>query len=72
MLGLELYYSAFLDLTTCRPSGWDVTPIPWMSIAEYAILYEFNKEEADDLIHCIRAMDQAYMEHVRKKNERKK
>lgn len=63
-LGLELYFGAFFDLSTCRPnSGMGLSPIPWSAIEEYACVYEFDPEQREDLLYLVRAMDQAYIKH---------
>lgn len=61
-IGLELYYGAFWDLTTCRPGGWTVTPIPWSAIKEYGELNEFDPDQMEDLFVYIRLMDNAYID----------
>ena len=63
-LGLELFYTAFIDLHTCRPSGWGVSPITWTAIAEYARMYEMGDCLRDDLFFYIREMDKAYMDYT--------
>jgi len=71
-IGLELYYGAFLDLNTCRPSGWSVCPIPWTAIADYAVAHEIKGEQRDDLFYFIRYLDSAYLKYYEKKNKSKK
>jgi hypothetical protein len=66
-IGLELYYQAFWDLTTCRPSGYSVGPIPWSSIKEYSELCELDPEQVEDLFVFIRIMDNAYLDWVERK-----
>lgn len=69
--GLELYYTAFLELSTCRPPGWSVSAIPWTAIAEYGKLNGFEGEQLDDLFTFTRAMDTAYLRHYNKKEKDK-
>lgn len=66
-LGLELFYSAFWDLTTCRPSGWTVQPIPWSAVVEWGQMHELDAEEMDDLIFYTREMDGEYITYVSEK-----
>jgi len=65
--GLELFFGAFFDLATCR-SGLGDGPISFLSIAEYARLYEFTPEQTEDLHYFLTEMDKVFMEWKRKKN----
>ncbi len=67
--GLDLYYTAFLDLCSCRSSGFGMGQIPWTAINDYAVAWEFSIEQTEDLLHHAKALDQAYMEHYRKKHD---
>ena len=60
-LGLDLYYDAFWELTTCRPLGWGIGPIPWSSMRDYAQTFDFDEEQTSALFYYIRVMDNAYM-----------
>lgn len=61
-LGLELYYKAFLDLTTCRGQGYGTEgPIGWLVIKEYADAHGLSIEQRDDLFYHIQHMDAAYL-----------
>lgn len=71
-MGLELFFSAFLDLDRDRPSGWTMRPIPWTVIIDYAQAYNIVDEQREDLLYFVRAMDKAYMAYVAKKEKRKK
>lgn len=68
-LGLELYWAAFWDLTTCRAAGWSVAPIPWNSIKEYGEMLELDEEQTESLFYLVRAMDNAYMDYRARKKE---
>ena len=70
-MGLQLYYSAFFDLTTCRPSGMGICPIPWTAIREYALTFEFDSEQEEALYCYIRAMDSVFMKYHDDKAENK-
>jgi hypothetical protein len=69
-IGLELYYGAFVDLNTCRPSGWGMCPIPWTAIADYASVYRITGEQKDDLFYFVRAMDAAFMGYCQDKEKK--
>jgi len=61
--GLELYYDAFLELSSCRFTGFALGPIPWTAMRDYAEAFELDEEQKDDLFYFVRAMDVAYLEH---------
>lgn len=68
-IGSELWFGAFLDLDGDRPSGWDIRPIPWMVIKDYARTYDFEEDQANDLFYFVRGMDKAYIKHCQKKTK---
>jgi hypothetical protein len=72
MLGLELYFDAFFDLSTCRSMGFSMGPIPWSAMRDYALAFEFSEEQAEDLFHYVRVMDIEYMKHHAPKKGGKK
>lgn len=71
-MGLELFYSAFLDLDGDRPSGWSVRPIPWTIMIDYCQAYNIVDEQREDLLYLVRAMDRAYIKHTNQKEKKKK
>ena len=70
--GLELFYSAFAELSTCRSFGMSVGPIPWTAIKQYSDYYEFDADLFDDLVYYIGAMDKTYIEYCDAKQQPKK
>lgn len=71
-LGNELYYAAFLDLTSCRTQGYGTEgPISWLTIDEYADRRGIEGEQREDLFHHVSFMDAAYLEFKAKKLEPK-
>jgi hypothetical protein len=60
--GLETYYDAFHELSTCRNQG----PIPWDAMVQYAHYLDLDKDEFEELNYFIRAMDKVYLEHQKK------
>lgn len=62
-LGLELYFDAFWDLSSCRGAGWSVMPIPWGVVRDYATTFELDEAQQEDLFYLIRVMDNAFLEH---------
>lgn len=63
MLGLELFWEAFWELTTCRSVGFSMGPIPWLAMREYAVTFEMGGDQQDDLFYLVREMDNAYINH---------
>lgn len=70
-LGLEFYFRAFIDLNTCRVSGWSPGPIPWADIQAYAETHELNEEETDTLHYHIAHMDGAFLKKIDSKSKNK-
>lgn len=60
-MGSELFYNAFWDLTTDRPGGMGLLPIPWYAIQRYAEYFEFSQEQSSDLHYFVRVMDAEYV-----------
>ena len=67
LMGNELYWNAFWDLTTCRSTGLSVAPIPWNAMKDYAVINELDAEQVDSLFILVRAMDNAYMDYCARK-----
>ena len=69
--GLELYYGAFLDLSTCR-SGLGDGPISWQYVHDYAIVNEFSEEQGENLHYFVMKMDAAFLNQRQKSNGKSK
>jgi hypothetical protein len=63
------YVEAFCELGTCRNSGMDLSPIPFLAIVEYAKLYDVG--DVEDFLYIIRCMDNAYLKANSRKRENK-
>lgn len=61
--GLEIFYNAFIELNSCRSIGMDMGEIPWVAIAKYAEVHEFEGEQRDDLFYFAQALDSAYISY---------
>jgi hypothetical protein len=68
--GLELYYNAFMDLTSCRQMGFGEGPISWLSVAEYCAVHSIEGDQREELFYHIREMDTAYLELRAKQSKR--
>lgn len=69
LLGLELYFSAFVDLTNDRVNGMGIGRIPFMTILHYADYIGCSQEQTDDMLFYVQQMDMVY---VNWQNERQK
>jgi hypothetical protein len=56
----NFYLEAFRELSSCRPSGFGIGPIPFTAIVEYSKIY--NVEDFDDFLYFIRLMDSKILE----------
>jgi hypothetical protein len=70
-IGLDLYYTAFLELMTCRSVGFSAGPIPWLAINEYCNAHEIYGEQKDDVIFHVHALDSVYLDWSSKQLEKK-
>lgn len=66
--GLQLYYRAFMDLTSCRAALYGAEgPIKWTAIVMWADVNGLDGEQLEDLMYHIGKMDVVYLEHKAKK-----
>lgn len=70
--GLELYFMAFQELTTCRSLGMSVGPIPWTAIKLFCDEHEIEGEQRDDAFYLVKALDDAYREYLDKQADKDK
>ncbi len=68
-MGLGLFFNAYIDLDSDRPSGWTARPIPWRAIMDYAQAYNITGEQRDDLLYHVREMDRAYLKKIAEKKK---
>lgn len=57
--GLDFYVDAFRELSTCRPGGMGLLPIPFTAIVEYSRIYEL--EDLEEFAYVIRSMDDTFI-----------
>lgn len=65
--GLFLYYNMFWELVNDRPVGFAPGTIQWMTIHVWCRHHELSYEQEEDAQIYLKAMDAAYLEHCRKK-----
>lgn len=65
-IGLQLFFTAFNQLSSCRSSGMSIGPIPWTAIAMWCNEYKLVDGQRRAVFLHVRVMDLAYMEYVAK------
>lgn len=64
--GLEMYFEAFANLTTCRPIALGMSfvegPIPWTAINDYCIRMGLVGRQRYAMENHVRALDAIYLE----------
>jgi hypothetical protein len=60
--GLNLFYLAFLDLTSCRTLGYSQGPIPWLAIHYYCEAHGIEGEQREDLFYHVAQLDKVYLD----------
>jgi hypothetical protein len=64
LLGLEMFYVAFADLTTCRYPGDKIDGrISWKAITDWCDAFGIVGEQREDVYHHIFKMDEVYLDH---------
>lgn len=68
--GLELYWEAFMELSSCRSIGMGIGPIPWTAIRAYAAYLGLGDgEDFHRFQTLVRGMDAVYLDHHVKKQK---
>lgn len=70
VVGQQLYYTGFIDLTSCRAVGMGVGPIPALSIFEYCLLKEIEGDQRQDFVDIIQRLDQKYLDWSSKRGKK--
>jgi hypothetical protein len=70
-MGLELYFHAFVELNTCRSTGWSAGPIPSWCIAEYVERLGLTDDGSEDMHYHIRKMDEEFLKYNARKSKEK-
>lgn len=70
-MGLELYYTAFWDLDTCRMRGFDQGPITWFDVRRYCQDIELDDIQTEKMHLVIPMMDREYLSFVAGKRKQK-
>lgn len=71
--GLELYYEAFSELSTCRGTpdfNGNVGPIPWTALDAYGLRHGFEGEAFDYLCRMVRALDDCFIAYMAERRDK--
>lgn len=69
-MGLQLFYTGFLELTSTRPTGFGPGPISQLSVLEYCIVNGIDGEQRDDFIWMIARLDEKYLTWSRDRGDK--
>ena len=72
---LEPLLHHFWELSTSRGAAFStLLPIPWPALDQYAHQYGYGEDEVDynDFVYIIRALDEEFLDVVRKQAETSK
>jgi hypothetical protein len=69
--GLEYYYHAFVELSTCRTIGMSEGPIPWTAMHTYAQSEKLDPEETEYFMVLLQMVDMMYLSYRDKEQKRK-
>ncbi len=67
--GLELYYTAFKELSTCRAIGMAAGPIPWTAMETYADKLGLTGDDFERFTVLVRMLDSEYLEYQLKRTK---
>lgn len=68
LLGLQLYYQGFIELTSCRQIGMALGPVSYLSMMEYCRAVGIEGDQRDDFLWITSRLDQRYLEWSGKRN----
>jgi hypothetical protein len=68
--GLDIYWEAFIDLSTCR-GGMGDGPIPWDRAMQYADRLTMDDEEWEDFWFIVSRLDETWLDYQDKKRKTK-
>lgn len=62
-IGLELYYAAFLELTSCRGASYSSEgPIDWFSIKKWCKENQLDEEQEENMFYFVSRLDKVYLD----------
>lgn len=70
-IGLQLFYVAFFELSTCRSfSQMSEGPIWWTAINDYCNQYNIRDSQRDDLFYHLNELDKVYLDYREKETKK--
>lgn len=70
ILGLELFYVAFQELSSARQLGsMSEGPIGWNILAEYCQAHEIDGEQYEDFMFFLNRLDAVYLSYIARKQQ---
>ncbi|QKW95604.1 hypothetical protein AXL3_14 [Stenotrophomonas phage vB_SmaS-AXL_3] len=70
-LGSELFYIAFMDLSSSRSAGHAIPgPIPWHAIQLYCDAHDIEGEQREDVFYHVQHLDKSYLDWSAKKHKK--
>lgn len=70
-MGSELFYMAFMDLTSSRSLGYSAGPIPWHAIHLYCEANGIVGEQREDVFYHVERLDKSYLDWLAKKHKQR-
>jgi hypothetical protein len=70
--GLQIYFDAFFELSSCRINSFEIGRLNWLMIDEYCKRQGLDEEQSEDMHYFIRKMDDAYVEYQKDKQSKGK
>jgi len=68
LAGLDFYYTAFMDMTSCRELGYgQVGPVSWLTIQRYCEVYGIEGESREDMFYHVHKLDRTYLDWIETK-----
>ena len=68
--GLELYWKAFVELSSDRAISMAEGPIPWSSMNMWALRHGIFGDDFDRFVAVIRGLDEAYLQKQNKSRKK--
>ena len=67
--GLDFFYIAFLELSTCRDVGMGLGPIPWTAMNAYAERYGLEDDDFAEFTWLLKRLDATYLQQQDEKRK---
>lgn len=68
-IGLELFLTAFFDLSSSRQVGMGIGGIPWAAVQDYCDRLGIVGEQAEDLHYHVAQLDIVWIDHHQSKEK---